>query len=55
LEWRKELMVVGGNAFSRLYRMELDSFMKLCDMLCPELEADEQMAMIRTSKSPIIV
>ena len=36
LEWEnhvEELMAEGGDAFARLYRMQLDSFTKLCDII----------------------
>ena len=51
----KELIAEGSDAFARLYRMELYSFTKLCDILCPEIEVDEHMSTLRSSKGPITV
>ena len=48
-------MAEGSDAFARLYKIELDSFTKLCDILCPEIEVDEYISMLRSSKGPITV
>ena len=52
LEWNnhvEELKAEGGDAFARLYRMKLESFTKLCDILRSEVEVHEQMSRMRTS------
>ena len=58
LEWQKhvdELLAEGNFAFSRLYRMEYHSFLKLCDIIRPKIEVDETMSRIRTGHGPITV
>ena len=58
LEWGKhveELVAEGDYAFSRLYRMEYHSFSRLCDIIRPTVEVDEEMSSLRTGKGPITV
>ena len=48
-------MAEGDYAFSRLYRMEYHSFSRLCDIIRPTVEVDEEMSSLRTGKGPITV
>ena len=56
LDWDRhvqELCQEGGVAFVQLYRMDLQAFNKLCDILCPKLFKDERMSRTRTDKATI--
>mmetsp|Transcript_1258 Transcript_1258/g.1798 ORF Transcript_1258/g.1798 Transcript_1258/m.1798 type:complete len:195 (+) Transcript_1258:104-688(+) len=56
LEWCKhvdELLGEGRDAFLRLYRMNYELCMKLCAIIYPKFEADEEMARVRTGKGPL--
>ena len=59
LEWDlhvTHLLEEGPNAFSRLYRMEYASFVKLCGLIMPFVSIDARMSKVRTrGKSPITV
>ena len=46
----EELNADGDKYFSRMYRLFLESFNKLCEILGPKLEVDAEMSMLHTSK-----
>ena len=43
-----------GDSFRGMYRMSLQSFNKLCDLVRPIVQLDEAMSVRRTGKAPII-
>ena len=49
------LMQKGPDAFSRLYRMSLQSFNKLCGLLRPYFDVDVSMSQVRTGAGPITI
>ena len=51
----QELAVEGPEAFLKMYRMEYSTFMKLCDIICPEIMFNDEMARVRTGKDDITV
>ena len=51
----QELAVEGPEAFLKMYRMEYSTFMKLCDIICPEIMFNDEMARVRTGKDAITV
>ena len=57
LEWDKHVAALqkegDGGSFRRMYRMDIDSFVKLSSMLKPHLCVDERMSKICTSKGKI--
>jgi hypothetical protein len=56
LEWEEHVASLqreGNGSFQRMYRMDVESFAKLCSMLEPHLRTDKKMSQIRTSKGKI--
>ena len=56
IEWDQHVAALqqeGKGSFRRLYRMELESFVKLCSILEPHIGVDTKMSNIRTSKGKI--
>jgi hypothetical protein len=56
LEWDEHVAALqqeGNGSFRRMYRMDVESFVKLCSMLEPHLCVDEKMSNIRTTKGKI--
>lgn len=56
IEWNEHVAALqqeGKGSFRRLYRMEYESFVKLCALLEPHLRVNAEMSDIRTKKGPI--
>jgi len=50
-----ELTKEGDEAFQRLYRMDYSAFMKLCSIIQPQVQVNEEMSRRRTGKDPVSV
>lgn len=58
VEWNEhvtQLLNEGDIAFQRMYRMSLPSFLKLCNLIRPLVQINEDMSRRRTGKGPITV
>jgi len=48
-----ELTKEGDESFQRLYRMNYSVFMKLCSIIQPQVQVNEEMSRRRTGKDPV--
>lgn len=56
LEWEEHVAALqkeASGSFRRMYRMDIESFVKLASMLEPHLNVDEKMSKVRTTKGKI--
>jgi len=50
-----ELAAEGNDAFQQLYRMDYSSFLKLCSIIRPQVQVNDEMSRRRTGKDSVTV
>jgi len=58
MTWEKhvsELTAKGNDAFQWLYRMEYSSFLKLCSIISPQVQVNDEMSRHRTGRNSVTV
>jgi len=58
MNWEKhisELTAEGNDAFQRLYKMEYSLFLKLCSIISPQVQVNDEMSRRRTGKDSVTV
>ena len=50
-----ELPAEGNDAFQRLYRMDYSLFLKLCSIISPQVQVNDEMSRHRTGKDSVML